>query len=396
MMPFRKVPLLILTVLASLASADPTWPNDFDELEGLMYQVFNYGSRRFADLVTPCDNEDPEPGRFNSAEWLRTAFHDMATADVDLGTRGIDASLQYELHTGESEGPGFEKTLRAMAPYMSPKTSLADLIALGVYTSVRSCGGPAVPVRYGRHDATSPGPLGIPQVAQSVETFEEQFKRMGFNSTEMIQLVACGHTIGGVHSEEFPQLVPPQTLLKDVSPLDTTPSTFDSNIAVDYLNESSPNALVIGPAVALNEHSDFRVFESDGNATISAMTDDSVFQDVCQDLLGRMIDVVPSNVTLSTPIEPYDLKPHAMSLYLGVDKLKLYWLGFIRIRTTEMPVDTIANLTITFKDRLGGSSCGKYCTFPSTSHFKGTGFDEEFAVRFFTLDSHVRLPLFRP
>ncbi|CRK47619.1 hypothetical protein BN1723_020349, partial [Verticillium longisporum] len=93
-----------------------------------------------------------------------------------------------------------------MSPYMTKKSSMADLIALGVYISVRACGGPAVPFRAGRRDATTAGPVGVPQPQNAISIFRTQFDRMGFSPQEMIQVTACGHTIGGVHSAEFPDI----------------------------------------------------------------------------------------------------------------------------------------------------------------------------------------------
>lgn len=36
------------------------------------------------------------------------------------------------------------------------------------------------------------------------------FRRQGFSQTEMITLVACGHTIGGVRNTDFPHIVSPK------------------------------------------------------------------------------------------------------------------------------------------------------------------------------------------
>lgn len=371
--------VLGLAGLAATVRADPTWPNDFDDFEEVMYQVFGFKARNFADMVFPCDNE-PVPGRFSSAEWLRTGFHDMATANTFFGIGGLDASIQYETTNEENGGPAFVNTLTFMSPFFNKKTSLADLIALGVYTSVRSCQGPIVPVRYGRLDATARGPTGIPEVQNNVFTFQQQFQRMGFSPTEMIQLVACGHTIGGVHSDPNSRIVPPGTLEKDVGPLDSTPAVYDSHVVTDYLNGSTPNPLVTGPSVALGHHADFRIFSSDGNATVIGMASDSAFQSVCQDMLGRMIDVVPSDVSLTAPIKPYDVKPSNLQLLLDTDGKTLKWTGYIRVRTTELPQDGIEGLTITYKDRSGGSECGGSCSFTITQEGVGTGFDEAFAV----------------
>lgn len=372
--------LLGLAGLASTAGADPTWPNDFDDLEEVMFQVYGFKARRFADVVTPCGNEESGPGRFNSAEWLRTGFHDMATANVYFGTGGLDASLQYELDNPDNGGPAFTTTLEHMAPYFRKKTSLADLIALGVYTSVRSCEGPAVPIRYGRIDATSRGPTGVPVVQNSVFTFRQQFGRMGFNPTEMIQLVACGHTLGGVHSDPNAQIVPPNTTPLDVGPFDESPDLFDSQVVAGYLNGTTPNPLVRGPSVALKQNSDFRIFDSDANSTVSAMVMNENFKDICKEVLGRMVDVVPDGVKLTDPIKPYDVKPVSLQLLLNDDAKTLQWTGFIRVRTTHFFPEEIEGITITYKDRYGGSSCGGACSFTITHRGIGRGFDDDFTV----------------
>ena len=373
--------LVGLAGLTSTAGADPTWPNDFDDLEEVMFQVFGFKARKFADVVFPCGNEEFEPGRFNSAEWLRTGFHDMATANNYFGTGGIDASLQYELDNPDNGGPGFRTTLEFMAPFFKKKTSLADLIALGVYTSVRSCDGPIVPIRYGRVDATSRGPTGVPLVQNSIFTFQQQFDRMGFNPTEMIQLVACGHTIGGVHSDPNAQIVPPNTMPLEVGPFDESPDIYDNEVVTGYLNGTTPNPLVRGPSVALRHNSDFRIFNSDQNATVTAMASSNEdFKAICQGVLGRMIDVVPDGVKLTDPIEPYSVKPVSLQLLLNDDAKTLQWTGFIRVRTTDFLLEEVEGITITYKDRYGGSNCGGACSFTVTHRGVGGGFDDNFEV----------------
>uniref|UniRef100_A0A0W0FQC1 Uncharacterized protein n=1 Tax=Moniliophthora roreri TaxID=221103 RepID=A0A0W0FQC1_MONRR len=54
------------------------------------------------------------------------------------------------------------------------------------------CGGPVIPVRAGRNDAKEAGPLGVPGTG-------------GFNRGDMIPVVTCGHTPGGVHGDHHPQ-----------------------------------------------------------------------------------------------------------------------------------------------------------------------------------------------
>ncbi|PNY25393.1 fungistatic metabolite [Tolypocladium capitatum] len=372
--------LLALLALAGPALADPTWPSDVDELEELMYQVSSFRARDFAGTVSPCASEASGPGRQNAAEWLRAAFHDMATANTFFHTGGLDASLQYELDNAENTGTGHKTTVQFMAPFVSPKSSLADLLALGVYMSVRSCGGPAVPFRAGRKDATEKGNPGVPQPENSVLTFKQQFERMGFTNEEMIQVTACGHTIGGVHQQEFPELMPPGDNKNGEVALDQTVTLFDNKVVTEYLSGNTTNPLVVGPSIKVNKHSDFKVFNSDGNKTMTALADAAKFQDVCKVVLQKMIDVVPPGVTLSDPVAPYVVKPVNLQLTLagGGDGLAL--TGFVRVKTTGLAKDSIKSVSVTYKDRKGGADCGSGpCTITSTVQGVGQGFDDTFA-----------------
>ena len=75
---------------------------------------------------------------------------------------------------------------------------MADLVALGLVIAVGSCGGPYVPLRGGRIDATGPGPdeVGFDQYSTINQTLTG-FARVGMTKEEGITLTACGHTMGG-------------------------------------------------------------------------------------------------------------------------------------------------------------------------------------------------------
>lgn len=74
---------------------------------------------------------------------------------------------------------------------------MADLIALGVATAIGACGGPQIPLRGGRIDATEAGPSGVPQPETEIATTLSMFSGAGFNKEDSIGLTACGHTMGG-------------------------------------------------------------------------------------------------------------------------------------------------------------------------------------------------------
>lgn len=96
-----------------------------------------------------------------------------------------------------------------------------------------SCGGPIIPFRGGRIDALTAGPAGVPEPHQDLTSHTESFRRQGFTLSEMITLIACGHTIGGVRSLDFPDLVPPGDNLSipNIKHFDTSPE-FDHTMLV--------------------------------------------------------------------------------------------------------------------------------------------------------------------
>jgi hypothetical protein len=154
---------------------------------------------------------------------------------------------------------------------------------MAVVTGVQGCQGPAIPYSYGRTTATVASPALVPEPQQPLSDHISAFKRMGFNQTEMIEMVACGHTVsGGVRRVDFPAIVQDETV--ELAFFDST-SNFDNAMYVEsghqrlqltdltplcrvneYLNDTTQNVLVVGPNITTR--SDGRIFGSDGNATM--------------------------------------------------------------------------------------------------------------------------------
>ena len=74
---------------------------------------------------------------------------------------------------------------------------VADLIALGTAMAIGTCGGPPIPLRGGRIDATEAGAAGVCQPETDLQTTLASFSGAGFNPADTIALTACGHTMGG-------------------------------------------------------------------------------------------------------------------------------------------------------------------------------------------------------
>jgi len=175
-----------------------------------MYESATGTGSALRGFVAPCGiSIVPPSGGTDAADWLRTAYHDMATADAVAGTGGIDASIAWETLRNENKGNAFNNTIKVFRQFQSVQLSMADIIALGARIAVQSCSGGKVviPMKAGRVDATGPGPSGVPEPQQSLDDHTKSFERQGFNVTDMIAMVACGHAIGGVHGLDFPDIV---------------------------------------------------------------------------------------------------------------------------------------------------------------------------------------------
>ncbi|KAH8672637.1 hypothetical protein BGZ60DRAFT_282514 [Tricladium varicosporioides] len=371
-------------------AAIPTWPAPIDELEDVMYLNTGYRSRGLSSHITPCSYSEFGAGRQTAAEWLRIGFHDMATTDIFFAPHGgLDGSIAFELLNGENVGAGFETSLKIYSNFLNSRLSIADMIALGVYSSVRGCGGPAIPMRGGRVDATKAGKMGVPQPQNSRGAFINQFSRMGFNVTDMIQMVACGHTMGGVHAAEFPNIVTPGTAPNDFQLFDTTPE-FDNNIVVQYVNGPISDPLTVGPSIANTRNSDFQVFAAETpntNSTVKAMQAPATFNSVCSSILQRMIETIdPGTTTLSDVIQPYEVKPSGLQLTLLAGGTQIKFSGDIRVRTSIRSASQIASVQLIYKDRTGGSTCGS-CSITTTVAGTANGFDDSFS--FYSFDANL-------
>lgn len=341
-----------------------------------------YNARGLALPVTPC-NLERVPGFLPAAGILRTAFHDVAPHNSATGVGGLDASIAFEL-TGpagnDNAGPFVNNTLTFLSRFYSEQAPMSDLMALATYTAVRSCGGLPIPIRTGRVDATQAGPLGVPKVDATQQTHIETFRRIGFNKEEMIKLVACGHTLGGVHPPQNPRVAEAIPSVRASGPplvlnFDRTPGKFDNAVVVDFVKNDTINPLVLGnPTFA----SDQKVFTADNGTTVRKLTDEQTFQKECQAILARMLDTVPAGVKLTEPIQVYDVKPGSIALAVSKDGKSLTFSGEIRIRTNKISASTVS---VVYFDRSGKKQTSITTTVAGTAN----GHDDSFTVRMQTL-----------
>ncbi|KIY64382.1 heme peroxidase [Cylindrobasidium torrendii FP15055 ss-10] len=313
-----------------------TWPSpQLDRLESLRWDQDGYNSFEAASFVKPCDRytlSERDKGtaglRTNAGDWIRTAYHDMAPHDKTAGTGGLDASIRFWEEQARPENPGnhWNNSILFIGGALDRHFSLADGIALLAVLATENCGGPEIDFRGGRVDATEPNNAGVPEPDQDIESFVESFDRQGFTKEEMIALVACGHAIGSVQSKVFPDVVaesPNGTEYDSGVGFDSTMATFDNAVAVEYVDGTTQNPLVVG--LNATKNSDLRVFQSDGNKTITALAEDAdLFATTCASLMARMIDTVPKGVELTEVIRPLPVKPYQLKLtYLKNGTVKL-------------------------------------------------------------------------
>ncbi|KAH6895008.1 L-ascorbate oxidase [Coprinopsis sp. MPI-PUGE-AT-0042] len=317
MSPAMSSKALLLLSISSLGLAYRYPDLRYEALEALIYEGRTTAGSSLAALVHPCRKRIGSSASV-PAEWLRFAFHDMATHNAEEGTGGMDGSLVYELDRAENFGSGFITTLGDFENFPNKYLSRADIIAAGAVHSVATCGGPVIPFRGGRIDTFQAGGFGTPEPHQDIETIQRSFTTAGFSQSEMIKLVACGHTMGGVRSDAFPQLVPAPASGLAIHDFDTSPE-FDNKVATEYLDGTTQNPLVVSSNATLV--SDLHVFSSDGNKTISDMASPDAFKNECRDILGRMLDVVPRGVTLTEEITMIPAKVKNAQITIEKDQL---------------------------------------------------------------------------
>ncbi|KAK6980677.1 peroxidase [Favolaschia claudopus] len=279
----------------------------------------------------------------------------MATHNVEDGTGGLDASIRFaeEQARAENVGDGFANTIGVLSGFSTRYTSIADTIALGLVMGVEFCGGPRIPFRGGRIDATEPNSPGVPEPDQTLDSHIASFARQGFTQEEMIGLVACGHTFGGVQHDPFPNIVHEMNdtnNTESVAHFDTTELHFDNNIATEYISGTTQNPLAVGFNDTTN--SDKRIFGSDRNVTMRSFADSpELFSSRCSELFARMLDTVPKGVQLSDVITPLPVKPGRIEFKLDGDVLQ--FAGNVRFWNLAEKSNRIALLL--WSDHLGAT-----------------------------------------
>ncbi|KAJ7803444.1 heme peroxidase [Mycena olivaceomarginata] len=355
-----KASLFALSASLAVTNATYHWPSPLiDQVEGLLFEGRGEGrpDNDLLDLVGKLAQcQSGSLGESGAAEWIRFAYHDAATHNVDDGTGGLDNSLLLELGRDENIGVGMKHAKADFGHFPNKYLSFSDVTAVGVALASAQCEGPIVPIRAGRLDAAVAGPFGVPRPEQTLAEHTESFRLQGFNPEEMIALTACGHSVGGVRSNDFPAMVPgiPGVAADNFILFDTT-TALDNTVVREYLDGTTKNPLVVDKNATLI--SDFRIFSSDGNVTMNKLADPETFDQTCSRLLAQMIDTVPSNVHLTDVIDPIPHKVDGVQLSIGASSLllraSLRFLDQNDNRNVTIHWEDKARVTTTLSARLG-------------------------------------------
>ncbi|KAF8643780.1 hypothetical protein AX16_008799 [Volvariella volvacea WC 439] len=346
---------LVLPIFLTIPAATGyRWPSpQYDALETFLYEGIRADGSSMASLVHPCKTR-PSTRASVAAEWLRFTYHDVSTHNIEDGTGGLDASVAYELDREENIGQGMRDSLADFETFPNKYLSRSDVIAIGTIFGIASCGGPIIPFRGGRIDALEAGPFGVPEPHQDLATHTEIFRRQGFSEEDMIALVACGHTMGGVRSPDFPDIVAPHANpnLPGFENFDTT-TDFDNAVVTQYLDGTSTNPLVVHHNATLT--SDLRIFASDGNATMESLSSTETFMQSCSRVLEQMLNTVPREVTLTEEITLLPAKVYGVML--SIERGRLIFKASLRL---TKPLGENANaqrvVTMLWCDKNGSAS----------------------------------------
>ncbi|KAJ7752376.1 hypothetical protein B0H16DRAFT_1459966 [Mycena metata] len=316
--------------------------HQIDVLDSLLLPNFKAQPLQFAEC------QDHTTGRQSWNDWNLVVVMFRPGLGLKLESPGFGPSRGFWLVNFRKWGPGLAKFQAEPEPNLSEAgPSPAHFAASGQSRNITKA------AEY--LDATEAGPATVPEPQQDLASHVASFKAQGFNEAEMIGLVACGHSLGGVRQADFPLIVTgdaPTGIQNFASTVG-----FDNTVVKEYLDGTTENVLVVGPNVTTR--SDLRIFPNDGNVTMQSLASPDTFNQVCADLIGRMIDTVPSTVTLTDPVEPFDFK--VWNTLLFPQGGSLAFLATLRI------IDTGLNRTVTmfWKERTGTFCPTAGCSIPS-------------------------------
>jgi hypothetical protein len=90
------------------------------------------------------------------------------------------------------------------------------------------------------------------------------------DESEIVTLIACSHSIGGVYSVDYTEIVSSPVAAENKAGFDTTLGEIDNNVVLEYLKNSTANLLVVNANDTLNSNK--HIFAVDGRVTIRKLS----------------------------------------------------------------------------------------------------------------------------
>ncbi|KAK3276223.1 hypothetical protein CYMTET_15690 [Cymbomonas tetramitiformis] len=137
---------------------------------------------------------------------LRLAWHDAGTYNKWDLSGGPHASIRFDPEASHGANAGLQIARDLLEPIKKqfPKIGYADLYQLAGVVAVSYAGGPTIPFRLGRQDATGKAtctPDGrLPDANKKQEHLRDIFYRMNMTDEEIVALSGA-HTLGKCHAD---------------------------------------------------------------------------------------------------------------------------------------------------------------------------------------------------
>lgn len=177
---------------------------------------------------------------------VRLGWHDAGTYNVNDNTGGANGSIRFKPESEHDANNGLDKARNFLEPIKDkfPDISYADLYQLASVAAIEYAGGPKVPFRLGRSDASKDDttPDGrLPDADKKMDHLRDVFYRMGLNDKD-ITVLSGAHTLGRAHKERS----------GFEGPWTKTPVKFDNSYFVEILKDDpDPELLRLSSDLAL-------------------------------------------------------------------------------------------------------------------------------------------------
>ncbi|KAL8132806.1 hypothetical protein AgCh_008330 [Apium graveolens] len=208
---------------------------------------------------------------------VRLGWHDAGTYNKNIEEwpqrGGANGSLRFEIEQKHAANAGLVNAVKLLQPIKDkyPGVTYADLFQLASATAVEDAGGPKIPMKYGRVDASGPdqcpeeGRLPDAGPPSPAAHLRDVFYRMGLGDKEIVALSGA-HTLGRSRPERSGWGKPETKYTKDGPGAPGGQSwtaqwlKFDNSYFKDIKERRDADLLVLPTDAVLFEDPSFKVY----------------------------------------------------------------------------------------------------------------------------------------